>query len=218
MQTLRHFVRHRPRLLTSLLLGVTVAILLPGPMRVVTRCLAGWNVAIWSYLIFMGWLMTRASHARVRRYAEQEDRSAVTVLAILSILAVASIAAIVMELTGLHDLPLSRRVSHYLFTGATVFGSWCMVATLFTFHYAHMFYHADPGCRPMRFADEEQNPNYWDFLYFSITIAVAAQTADVCITSRSGRKTVMAQSFLSFVFNTAILGLTINMAAGIVGG
>ncbi|WLI91104.1 DUF1345 domain-containing protein [Massilia sp. R2A-15] len=218
MHTLHRFAKSRPRLLIAFALGAAAGVLLPPHWRMVTRLLGGWNVTIWSYLVLMGWLMPRASHARVRRMAEQEDNSAKVVLAIISILAVASIAAIVLELTGVHDLPFSRRVGHYIFTGATVFGSWCMVAVIFTFHYAHLFYRADPARRPLRFADDEQAPDYWDFLYFSFTIAVAAQTSDVSIMSRSARKTVLTQSFLSFVFNTAILGLSINIAAGIVGG
>ncbi|MFD2273819.1 DUF1345 domain-containing protein [Undibacterium arcticum] len=66
------------------------------------------------------------------------------------------------------------------------------------------------------FPEGEQQPNYWDFLYFAFTIAVAAQTADINIQSRSMRKAVLAQSVLSFLFNAAILGFSINIAAGLV--
>ena len=53
-------------------------------------------------------------------------------------------------------------------------------------------------------------------MYFSFTIAVAAQTSDIVIMSHSLRKTVLAQSILSFFFNVAILGLSINIAASLV--
>lgn len=217
MHTLRRLIRHRPRLTVSLAAGAVGGILLPQHWQLLIRILAAWNMAIWAYLILMGWLMMRASHARVCRIAGQEDRSATAVLSVLSLAAVASIAAIVMELTTVKDLPFSQRAAHYLFTGMTVFGSWCLVAVLFTFHYAHLFYVAPQDARPIRFANDEPMPNYWDFMYLSFTIAVAAQTSDVNILSRSARKTVLAQSILSFVFNTAILGLSINMAAGLIG-
>jgi uncharacterized membrane protein len=100
---------------------------------------------------------------------------------------------------------------------ATVFGSWCLVATLFTFHYARTYYRSPPEKRALGFPDKEENLDYWDFLYFSFTIAVAAQTSDVAVMSHSMRKTVLAQSILSFVFNFAILGLSINIAASLVG-
>jgi len=217
MHAIRHLLRHRPRLIVALAAGLVVALGLPRHWQPLARSLFGWNVAIWSYLLLIGWLMMRANTARVRKIAEQEDKSAVSVLAILSISAIVSIGAIVMELTTLKDLPLGERIGHYLFTGLTIFGSWCMVATIFTFHYAHLFYRSHEQQRPLCFPDGEQNPDYWDFLYFSFTIAVAAQTSDVAVTSRVMRKTVLAQSILSFLFNTAILGLTINMAASIVG-
>jgi uncharacterized membrane protein len=69
----------------------------------------------------------------------------------------------------------------------------------------------------IKFPDETANfePDYSDFLYFSFTIAVASQTADVVITNRSVRRLVLLQSVLSFVFNTAIVAFTINMAASL---
>ena len=59
------------------------------------------------------------------------------------------------------------------------------------------------------------HPTYLDFAYFSYTIGVASQTADVSISSRAMRRVVLAHSVLSFFFNTTILALTINLAAGL---
>ena len=165
----------------------------------------------------MAWLMMRASHARVRKIAQQEDKGATAILVIMSIVALASLAAIVIELSAIKDLPLTHRLMRYVFTGSTVFGSWCLVATLFTFHYALVFYRSPIEQRALCFPGNEHDPDYWDFLYFSFTIAVAAQTSDVTINTRSLRKTVLAQSVLSFLFNVAIIGLSINIAASLVG-
>lgn len=217
MHTVHQFARNRPRLSIAIAIGFIVAVALPQQWRLVTRALTGWNVAVWSYLVSMAWLMMHASHARVRKIAEQEERSAVAVLAILSIAAMISLLAIILELATLKGLPPGLRLVHYGFTGATVIGSWLLVGTLFTFHYAYMFYRMPAAQRPIRFPEDEQNPDYWDFLYFSFTIAVAAQTSDVIVMSRPMRKVVLAQSILSFFFNAAILGLSINIAAGVVG-
>lgn len=59
-------------------------------------------------------------------------------------------------------------------------------------------------------------PNYWDFLYFSFTIALTSQTSDVALRSRSIRKAGLAQSVLSFYFNIAVLELCVNVAAGLI--
>ena len=42
---------------------------------------------------------------------------------------------------------------------------------------------------------------------------MASQTADVSVTTSPMRRLVLLQSVLSFAFNTAILALTVNVAA-----
>jgi len=217
MLPVHKIVRTRPRLAGAVVAGIAVGLALPWQWNPVTRALVGWNITVWLYLCLMSWLMMRASHVRVREIAEQEDKSAVLILAIMSVAAIVSVAAIILELTSIKDLSLSHRLAHYAFTGATVFGTWCLVATLFTFHYARMFYTSPIGRRALCFPDKEENPDYWDFLYFSFTIAVAAQTSDITVMSHSMRKAVLAQSVLSFLFNVAIIGLSINLAASLVG-
>jgi uncharacterized membrane protein len=217
MHPVHRFARHRPHLTIAIAIGVAVAIVSPSQWQVLTRVLAAWNIAVWYYLLTIGWLMMRASQTKVRTIAEQEDESAAAVLAILSVAAIVSLAAIILELTTLKELPLGHRLGNYAFTAVTVMGSWLLVATLFTFHYAHMFYSVPDKRRPLVFQGNEQNPDYWDFLYFSFTIAVAVQTSDVTIMTRPMRKVVLAQSILSFWFNVAILGFSINIAAGLIG-
>jgi uncharacterized membrane protein len=218
MQLLRHLIVSRPRLAVALAIGIVAIFLLPERLGLVSRVLIGWNVTAWSYLAMVGWLMARVDHQQVRAVAQQEDSTALAVLAVMSTAAVASIAAIVLELSSAHALPLSQRVFHYLLTGSTVAGSWGLVGVLFTFHYAVIFYKSPVASRALGFPDKETNPDYWDFLYFSFTIAVAAQTSDVVVLSRAMRKAVLAQSLLSFFFNAAILGLSINIAASAVSG
>lgn len=217
MLAIHQVARTRPRLVISIIAGIGIGIIVPSQWDPVGRVLIAWNVTVWSYLCLMGWLMMRANHAKVRMIAEQEDKSAIVILSIMSIAAIVSIAAIILELATVRELALGSRMLHYVLTCATIVGSWLLVAVLFTFHYARIFYRSNPDNRALRFPDNVQNLDYWDFLYFSFTIAVAAQTSDVTVMTRSMRKTVLAQSILSFLFNLAILGLTINIAAGLVG-
>jgi uncharacterized membrane protein len=213
----RHLLRIRPRLFIAIALGLSSGFVLPQRWGPVRCALVGWDVTVWSYLALAGWLMARASAIRVRRIAEHEDRSASVILALMSVGAVASLAAIVLELSSVRALTLEHRLAHYAFTGATVVGAWCLVAVLFTFHYARVYYQSPAAARALRFPEGENEPDYWDFLYFSFTIAVAAQTSDVAVMSRPLRKAVLAQSVLSFLFNAAIIGFSINIAAGLVG-
>lgn len=205
-----------PRLMIAVILGLCSGFLLPEQWRLVTKILMAWNIMVWSYLLLMGWLMLRADHARVIKIANQEDEQGAIILAMFSIATVASLVAILLELSA-KGLATDVRLLSYLLTGATIFGSWMFIGVLFTFHYSRMYYLSPENARTLKFPDNEQRPDYWDFLYFSFTIAVAVQTADVSVMSRSMRKVVLAQSILSFLFNLAIIGLSINVFASLVG-
>ena len=212
------FIRSRPHLTLAFMLGLAVAPLLPASWRLVTRLLVAWDVAAWSYLITMGWLMARADHVKVKAMAARQDERAALVLATLSVAALMSLAAIISQLPQLKEMPLDQRAAHYAFTVVTLLGSWFLVGALFCVHYAHLYYQSDPARRPLQFPCKEQVPDYWDFLYFSFTIAVAVQTSDVAVLTRPMRKLVLAQSVLNFFFNLVILGLSINIAAGLING
>ena len=63
----------------------------------------------------------------------------------------------------------------------------------------------------------ETLPDYWDFFYFSFTVGMTAQTSDVVITSRRMRRLVIVHGIVSFVFTTAVIALTVNLGAQLVG-
>ena len=211
-----------PLLLISAMFGVGFGLLLPGHWQPVTQVLVGWNIMVWFYLLWMVWLMLLTDHTRLLKIAIQEDEHGTTILALLSIATLASLAAIVLELSNknnastIQQLTTGVHLLQYLLTGATILGSWFFAGVLFTFHYSRMYYLSPAKSRPLKFPDEEQHPDYWDFLYFSFTIAVAVQTADVSIMSRSMRKIVLAQSILSFLFNMVIIGSSINVFASLI--
>jgi uncharacterized membrane protein len=212
---LHRFIRSRPHLSLAIALGVVVGILLPGSDKPLTRALIGWNAAVWVYLLSMMWLMMRASPHKVREIASREDESAGLVLFTLTIGAVLSLSAIIVELSQTPHLSPDQRAVRYAFTALTVGGSWLLVGVLFCFHYAHVFYRAPAKALPLRFPEDLSDPDYWDFLYFSFTIAVAVQTSDVAVMTRTMRRLVLGHSVLAFFFNLAILGLSINIAAGL---
>jgi uncharacterized membrane protein len=206
--------RTHPRLSAATVLGVATAILVPAD-TVVGKILVGWNAGVWTYLILMLWLAVRAKATDVKRIAEIEDENAGMVLFVVCIAALASLATITYELAGSTDLDTSRKWLHYGFTALSVIGSWLLIGVIFSVHYARLFYTWDGKDLALLFPEGLDNPDYWDFLYFSFTIGVAVQTADVSVATPQMRKIVLAQSLIGFVFNTAILGFSINIAAGL---
>ncbi|WP_338485069.1 DUF1345 domain-containing protein [Pseudomonas trivialis] len=208
--------RTHPRLSCAAVLGVAVGILAPAD-TLIGKILIGWNAGVWTYLLLMLWLTSRSRADDVKRIAEIEDENAGLVLFVVCIAAIASLATITLNLVGIKDLDSTARLLHYGFTGMTVIGSWLLIGVIFSVHYARLFYTWDGDEPALRFAEGLRTPNYWDFLYFSFTIGVAVQTSDVGVVTRSLRKVVLGQSLIGFLFNTAILGFSINIAAGLFG-
>jgi uncharacterized membrane protein len=61
----------------------------------------------------------------------------------------------------------------------------------------------------------ESKPDYWDFLYFAFNFGAAGQTSDVVIVSKRMRRRALGHIILSFLFNTTILALAVNIGAGL---
>lgn len=213
---LHRLTRTHPRLSIAALVGITGAWLIPAA-DIIQHILAGWNLGVWLYLVLVLWLTCRATPDRVRNVAQVEDENAGLVLFTVSIAAVASLAAVTLQLVSSRGLQGNALALHYLYTGLTVAGSWLLIGCIFSLHYARLFYTGNGREPVLRFADGERNPDYWDFHYFSFTISVAVQTSDVGVAGRGMRRVVLAHSLIGFIFNTAIIGFTINIAAGLLG-
>jgi uncharacterized membrane protein len=225
MKSLLLHLHARPRLGVAVLAGVVVALALPGAPPTVTRALVGWNVAVWLYLLLAAAMMWRADHEHLRRAAVAQAEGAATVLTCAVLAAVASLIGIVGELSAAKQAGAAHALPHVLFALATVAGSWLLLPTLFAATYASLYHResggsglnfpsaGDTASKSAVFKPEAFKPDYLDFLYFAFTIAVASQTADISVTSRPMRRLVLLQALLSFLFNTAILAFTINIAA-----
>lgn len=71
-----------------------------------------------------------------------------------------------------------------------------------------------PLVAPMKFPGEKK-AEYLDFAYFSFVIGMTFQVSDVGISSRSVRRTALANGLLAFALNTFVVALTINLVAGL---
>ncbi|VVE17080.1 membrane protein [Pandoraea iniqua] len=210
-----HLVRFHPRLLIAIAVGVLVGIFVQGHFSPVTRTLIGWNAGAWSYLAMIWFMMVTAPKRSIERFAEQEDQSAVIVLTVVCLSALASVVAIVHELANAKNGVPHQASEHVLFAAATLIAGWFLVPTIYTLHYARLYFTDTESPYALVWPDRDCDPDYWDFLYFSFTIAVASQTADVGLSSRRMRRATLAQAILSFFFNLAVLGLSINIGASL---
>lgn len=212
--TLLHF---HPRLWIGVLLGILLFFFLPAHWSFTTRLLVSWDCGALLFLaLLVRWMTGLTAEQICSRYVE-EDPSAPFILLIVVVAALLSLVAIVEPLATLRHVGGGERAAHFALAAGTLAISWVIVPVVFVTYYADLFYKSDQHNRPLRFPETDM-PVFWDFAYFSFTIAAACQTADVLTTRASVRKVVVAHEMISFLFNASILGFAINVTAGLIGG
>jgi uncharacterized membrane protein len=199
----------RPRLFLAALLGVVVIALLPASARWGTRLIIGWDLGVGIYLVLALMVFARADVDLIRREAARQDEGRIAILVLTAGAALASLAAIFFELGTAGKE--GRDLLHLGLAGLTLALSWAFVHTMFALHYAHEFYDEEGG-GGMKFPDDDE-PDYWDFLYFSLVIGMTSQVSDVGVTAKPIRRLVAAHGVMSFVFNTSLIALAVNIAA-----
>ena len=206
---LRH-LRHRPSLLLGLAAAVVAFACALPVARPITAALIGWNLGVVAYGITILVLFRNVTPERLQREATLLDEGRWAMLVITIAAAVASLGAIVLELAQIHG----KHHAGWLMAlaGATVLLSWFFVHTIFTTHYAHEFWRGGGLLFP-----GNDRPGIGEFFYFSFCMAVASQVSDVSTQSPRMRQLVLAHSLVSYLFNTAIIALGVNIAASLAG-
>lgn len=209
LPTFLRMVVSRPRTFIALAIALVIFFLLPESRRLVTRALVGWDAFATIYLVLAYTMMLRCGQEHIRPSAILQDDGRFLILMVTQLGALASIAAIVFEL-GVSK----KSVPGLTLAVVTIALSWTLVHTTFALHYAHDYYRSSkPGGLQFPSGDNREKPDYWDFVYFSFVIGMTAQVSDVGITDKIIRRTATVHGIISFVFNTALLALMVNIAA-----
>ncbi len=204
-------IRTRPRLATSTVFGIAIAVALPSTWWLSTRVLLAWNGGVLLYLalVYIMFARSGSGHIRTRALGQDEGRVAMLVLTVLA--ATASLGAILAELGSTQGG--GRGGTQLALAASTIVLSWIFIQTMFTLHYAHDYYGTRADRKSGLNFPGEDAPDYWDFLYFSLVIGMTSQVSDVAVASRSLRHSVSAHGVVSFFFNVALLALMVNIAA-----
>jgi len=174
------------------------------------------------FLVFLGAMLAMAFATDIdglRRRAKVEDEG-IVVIVVLTIGAIAfSFASIFSILNGGADRPLR----HLLTALVSIPLGWAVLNTLFAFHYSRLYYapEGDEGGKSedaggLDFPDTPE-PCIWDFFYFAFVIGATFQTSDVGIRTTDFRVVAMFHSIASFIFNTVLLALAVNLGAILLG-
>lgn len=210
-------VRAHIKLFVAAALGVVLFLILPDTVPAATRTLIAWNVAIGLYLAVAAFVTSRFELSRVRKRAEEEDEGGALILILTVAAAAASLVAIFIELgdasgkrAGLFSAALAL---------STVVLSWFFIHVIFAFHYAHEFYgEAKDGDKGgLKFPADDQ-PEYWDFVYFSFAIGTTSQVTDVLVTGKAMRRLVVGHGIVSFFYNVAVLALMVSLGGEFIKG
>ncbi len=191
---------------------------LPHRLDPTVRALFGWDCGVILYLLLILGMMARSDPDRMRRRAAVQDQGRWAVLvavlagALFSMLAVVFIQKSAKAAGGEPVIFLSL-------VAGTILLSWFLAHMVFTLHYAHAYYgpasdenDADGLIGGLEFPGDQQ-PDYWDFMYFSFVVGMTCQVSDVQISGRPIRRLALIHGIVSFFFNTIILALTINVIA-----
>jgi uncharacterized membrane protein len=195
-------------LMIAAVVGIAVIAFVPAGWRLPTRLLTGWDAGVALYLVQMHSVIWRCDIDHLRKRASEQDEGAFAILLLTMAATLASLVAIVFELGGLKQATPSEAVSQVLLAMATILLSWAFIHTIFSIHYAHEYYgeRRDGKIGGLNFP-EDNEPDYLDFLYFSLVIGLTSQVSDVAVTSKVIRRVVALHGVLSFFFKQNKFGL-----------
>ena len=215
---LKNGVRYRPRFFLAIFASSLIFVLLQifTTWTWSTALLLSWNLSIFVYLVMTMRVLWNSDHAHILQRAKQQDPSKWIIIFLVFCSIIMCLVAIIVELLQLPKEHFAK-IGHIVLSILTIISSWLFMHSVFAIHYAHDFYlavakHQDGGLD----FPKTPEPTYPEFLYFSYVIGTSAQTADVSITSRSMRVLNILHILLAYGFNTTILAICINVAAGFI--
>lgn len=198
------------RIVVAAVLGVAVALGVGNTLGW-RFALAGWIVTAGVYVVWTRLILGGMDADQTREYATREDPTRWASDAVIVSASVASLGGV-----GYVVAAASRSgpgaVEAAVVGILTVAASWFAVHTLFTVHYARLYYSDEPG--GINFHDPEP-PRFRDFAYVAFTVGMTYQVSDTEIGLTSIRATVLRQALLSYLLGAVVLAVTINLIAGL---
>lgn len=200
------------RALLSVAAGVVVGALVIPLLGLVAGILSGWGVfalanVVWILLLIwpMDAVATKA-HATVEAPGRRLARLISILGSIVSLGAVLVVSVQAQQLQGVEKYVLAA------IAVISVAASWALIQVEYVLRYARMFYAEPYGGIDF---NQKADPEYTDFVYFSINLGMTYQVSDTNVGDNSVRRMVIAHTLLSYLFGTVILASIINLVVGL---
>ena len=214
------FLRLHPLQRVVLSLGITAVVffIVRSYQRdPIILCALSWVVFSICYIITNWIIFFTMPVAHIEKMANKEDGSRTFVLISVLVSSFASMFTVLLLMVSAGNAAKGG-LGNIMLTITGIMSSWTLLHTIFTLHYAHLFYNKttnqDAPSSGLDFP-KEKKPDYIDFAYFAFVIGMTFQVSDVQINSRIIRRTALAHGLLSFALNTFVVALTINLLAGL---
>lgn len=210
------------KLYISLLISLIVFLVAFAKDSLSVVLMATWMGYALSHLT-LSWITILSCHPTdVQKIARMQDSSRTAIFIFVVGTALVSLFVVILLMKSMKELFGIDLTIHTMLTILSVVCSWWLVHTLFVFRYAHLFYsgfnEAETSSKYVGglIFPEEDKPDYLDFTYFSFVIGMTFQVSDVAITSKKIRRLAWLHGVISFVFNTVIVALSINIISSLI--
>jgi len=197
-------------LAVSLAVGVLVGAIVAPVLGSLEAGLLAW---IAMATVFLAWtwasIWPLGVHDTAWLALRQDGSRSLRDLALLAI-SIGTLGTVVVVIFRAHHGPPLRTALGV----AAIAASWLVLNTIFTLRHARLFYTEPRGGLDF---NQDEAPTFRDFAYVAFTIGMTFQVSDTALRTTEIRATAIQQGLLSFVFNTVILAVTVNVVAGLSG-
>jgi uncharacterized membrane protein len=188
--------------------AIGLAVLIPAMGRGLGT-MAAFDIASALFLILVAPLL-RSKAKDMRQFARDNDANRALLLGLTATVSLVILISVASEMGGGKGDPLTTGL-----LVATLVLAWLFSNTVYALHYAHIYYIDDGGTDTGGIVIPEcDEPDYWDFVYFSFTLGMTFQTSDSQITSWRIRRISIGHCLAAFVFNLGVLAFSINLLGG----
>jgi uncharacterized membrane protein len=207
------------RLLTSILAGLLVGSVVgigAPSLGWAIHIVSGWDAAGLTLLGLAWWQIHHETSVETRRHAAKDDPGRTLVWVIVLLASTVSLFAAGFVMRKAHGIAPNDTAFCVLLAGCliAVMSSWLLTHTAYTLRYAHLYYRDDTEGEGGLDFPGKHDPNGYDFAYFSFTLGMCFQVSDVAVSSPQIRRAVLAHALLSFLYNTVVIAVAVNLALG----
>ena len=197
-------------------LGAAATMTLPWEMRLIT----GYDLAALTYVVMFFVLMSTATPEQAADMSRHTEPSGLLVLVSTVLIAAVSFGAIAALVDSLSEAGRLLKVMHLVGSVLALFLSWMVVHIIFGLQYMRMYYddlHVTSAGAPTEDLSfpTRPTPDFWDFMYYSFTIAMCYQTSDVTISAPDIRRLTLLHAIFSFFYVVMFISLVVSLLSNV---